>query len=263
LIFIYRKKKIFLTKILKTFFWSVIGLIIAICIIFVWQLKSDEYFGIKKNRLHYSSIISYTYIRLGFKIETDNFNKYEKLIFNNNINKITNELENSKSLDSVDEIKLKKKLIDFQTRIVDASKNTENTNYLFNSTPERFEIYKLILNELKEFDIKSIILGRGLNSILVQVKDYNLQKNKITNPESHILQIIYEVGLTGFFLYCILILKVLRILNTERKLLFIGLLYLCIFNSYQESILYASLLGIILGSNNNKLNKFKTRKNVY
>ena len=263
LIFIYRKNKIFLTKILKTFFWSVIGLIIAICIIFVWQLKSDEYFGIKKNRFHYSSITSYTYIRLGFKLNSENFNKFEKLIFNNNIDKITNELENNKSLNDVERIKLQNKLIDFQKRIVDASKNTEDTNYLFNSTPERFAIYKAILNELKEFDIKSIILGRGLNSILIQVKNYNQQKKNIINPESHILQIIYEVGLIGFFLYCILILKVLRILNTERKVLFISLLSLCIFNSYQESILYASLLGIIPGSNNNKLNKFKTRKNVY
>jgi len=263
LIFIYRKNKIFLTKILKTFFWSVIGIIIAICTIFVWQLKSDEYFGIKKNRFHYSSITSYTYIRLGFKLNSENFNKFEKLIFNNNIDKITNELENSKSLNDVEKIKLQNKLIDFQKRIVDASKNTQDTNYLFNSTPERFEIYKGILNELKEFDIKSIILGRGLNSIFIQFKNNNLQKKNIVNPESHILQIIYEVGLIGFFLYCILILKFLRIFNTEKKVLFISLLSLCIFNSYQESILYASLLGIILGSNNNKLNKFKTRKNVY
>jgi hypothetical protein len=263
LIFIYRKNKIFLKKILKTFFWSVIGLIIAICTIFVWQLKSDEYFGIKKKHLHYSSITSYTIIRLGFELKPDFFNKFEKLIFNNNIDKILNELENNKSLDDVARIKLQKKLTDFQNRLIHANKNTSNTNNLFNSTPERFEIYKVILNELKEFDIKSIILGRGLNSILIQVKNYNVEKKYIINPESYILKIIYEVGLIGFFLYCILILKFLRILNTERKLLFISLLTLCIFNSYQESLLYASLLGIILGSNNNKLNKFKTRKNIY
>ena len=266
LVFIFRKNKIILTKILKTFFLSVIGSIIAICIIFLWQLKSDEYFGIKKNNFHYSSIISYTTIRLGFELEPNNFNKFEKIIFNNNIDKIANELRGNKSLNEVDKIELQEKLDAFQKRLIDSSKNTSNTNVLFNSTPERIFIYKAIFSELKEFDMKRIFLGKGSNSISIIIQDKNYKggaNTVIVNSESQILQIIYETGLIGFFLYLMLIVQFLKILNVERKVIFISLLTLCIFNSYQESALYASLIGIILGYNNNKLNIFITRKNLY
>jgi hypothetical protein len=266
LIFIYRQNKILLIKILKTFFWSVIGLILAICTIFLWQLKSDEYFGIKKNNFHFSSIISYTIIRLGFELIPNNYNKYEKFIYNNNIDKITNEIKNNKSLSEFDKIKLKEKLHNFEKRKTYASANTENVNYYFNSTPERVIIYKTIINELKEFDLKRIFLGKGLNSISIKIQDKNYKNTAnsiIVNSESQFLQVIYEIGLIGFFLYCILIFKFLKILNTESKVFFISFLFLHIFNSYQDSVLYASLLGIILGINNKKLNKFKTRKNIY
>jgi len=266
LVFIYRKNKIFLTKILKTFFLSVIGLIITISTIFLWQLKSDEYFGIKKNNFHHSSIISYTIIRLGFELEPNNFNKFEKITFNNNIDKITNELRNNKILNEVDKIKLQEQLDAFQKRLMDSSKNTSNVNYLFNSTPERIFIYKVIFSEIKKFDIKEIFLGKGLNSISIAVQNKNYKgaaNTIIVNSESQILQIIYEIGLIGFFLYWMLIVKFLKILNTERKVMLISLLTLCIFNSYQESTLYAALIGIILGLNNNKLNTFKMRKNLY
>jgi hypothetical protein len=266
LVFIYRKNKIFLTKILKTFFLSVIGLIITISTIFLWQLKSDEYFGIKKNNFHYSSIISYTVIRFGFELEPNNFNKYEKIIFNNNIDKITYELKNNKILNEVDKIKLQEQLDAFQKRLMDSSKNTSNVNYLFNSNPERIFIYKTVFSEIKKFDIKEFFLGKGLNSISIAIQDKNYKSAAntiIVNSESQILQIIYEIGLIGFFLYWMLIVKFLKILDTERKVILISILTLCIFNSYQDSTLYAALIGIILGLNNNKLNTFKMRKNLY
>jgi hypothetical protein len=265
LVFIYRKDKIFLTKILKTFFLSVIGLIITICAIFLWQLKSDEYFGIKKNKFHRSSIISYTVIRFGFELEPNNFNKFEKIIINNNIDKIANELRNNKILNEVDKIKLQKQLDAFQKRLI-YSQNTYNVNYLFNSTPERIFIYKVIFSEIKKFDIKEFFFGKGLNSISIAIQDKNFKgaaNTVVVNSESQILQIMYEIGLIGFFLYWMLIVKFLKILNTERKVILISFLTLCLFNSYQDSYLYAALIGIILGLNNNKLNTFKMRKDLY
>jgi len=120
-------------------------------------------------------------------------------------------------------------------------------NYYFNSTPERIIIYKNIINKL---NINNFFLGNGLNSINFEIVNLDNKKKifKIVNSESGLLQILFEIGLVGLFFYLFIIFNLMKLITAEGKVIFLSLLFLTIFNSYQESIFYFILLGSILGS---------------
>jgi len=221
-VLIYKKKKI---EIVKVFSKSLILLILTIFMLFLIQSKIDTY-TLRENKLkkHYMSIIDYTFLKFNFKYNNENKQFYNPAL---NISTYFNfNKENS---------------IKFENE-----ENNYDPNYYFNSIPERALIYKTIINKL---NINNIFLGHGLNSINFTVPGIlnEYQSYKIVNPESQILQILYEVGLAGLIIYSLLLSKFIKVITAEGKILLFSLLSLMLFTSYQESILFIFLLATILG----------------
>jgi len=220
LIFFFSKKKLF---ILKIFYKSIILTCISILIINFIQFKIDLHtLNSKSPYKHYTSIVNYTAIKFGYK-------------FDNEKNKVI-------GLDYLDRL-LENQSIDIQEGAKYLNKNLD-LNYLYNSTPERKLIYKTIINEL---NINNIFFGNGLNSINLKVT----QEKKIfyiLNSESQVLQILFEIGFVGLLICMIIIILILKILDFNSKFIFLILLSLCIFNSYQENILFWILFGSIIGT---------------
>lgn len=219
LIFFFYKKKIF---ILKIFYKSIILVCVSILIINFIQFKIDLHTLNSKNpSKHYTSLINYTAIKFGYRFD---FEK-NKVIGIDYLNIISSGSKN---------IEENKKYLD----------KTLNINYLFDSTPERKIIYKTIINKL---NINNFFFGNGLNSI-----DFKVITEKktlhILNAESQILQILFEIGFIGLLICMIIIILILKILDFNSKFIFFTLLSLCIFNSYQENLLFWILFGSIIGN---------------
>jgi hypothetical protein len=219
LIFFFSKKKLF---ILKIFYKSIILVCVSILIINFIQFKIDLHTLNSKNpRKHYTSLINYTAIKFGYRFDYEK----NKVIGIDYLSIISGELKN---------IEENKKYLD----------KTLDINYLFDSTHERKLIYKTIINQL---NIKNIFFGNGLNSI-----DFKLITEKrilyILNAESQIVQILFEIGFIGLLICMIIIILILKILDFNSKFIFLTLLSLCIFNSYQENLLFWILFGSIIGT---------------
>jgi hypothetical protein len=213
-LFIYFPQKKF--EIIKIFGKSIIFLILTLLIINFIQVKIDTFTLKGENpKKHYISLINYTLIKFNFK-----FSHEKKKIITSDLDK--DKLRNLKN-------------------------NFMDENYYFNSTPERIIIYKNIINKL---NINNFFLGNGLNSINFEIVNLDNKKKifKIVNSESGLLQILFEIGLVGLFFYLFIIFNLMKLITAEGKVIFLSLLFLTIFNSYQESIFYFILLGSILGS---------------
>ena len=183
------------------------------------------------------SIINYTLVKFNFKYNNENKQ------FNNSV------------LDALTYFE-KKNYIDFEKKNSIEFKNEDNNydpNYYFNSIPERAIIYKTIINKL---NINNIFLGNGLNSINFTMPSVlnEYHSYKVVNPESQILQILYEVGLAGLIIYLLLLSKLIKVITAEGKILFLSLLSLTIFTSYQENFLFFFVVAAITG--NSAKNKF-------
>ena len=217
LIYFPKKKYKIITILCK----SIIFLTLTILIIYLIQIKIDTFTLKDQNpKKHFISVIDYTLIKFNFK-----YNNETKSIF-----KLKDQL-NSQSKN------IKHKEIN----------NNYDANYYFNSTPQRKIIYKTIINKL---NINNIFLGSGVNSINFEIINTDRQNEilYITNAESGIVQILFEIGVVGLFIYLIFFLNLMKIITKEGKIIFLSLLFLSIFNSYQENTLYWILLGSILGS---------------
>ena len=219
LIFFFFKKKLF---ILKIFYKSIILVLVSILIINFIQFKIDLHTLNSKNpSKHYTSLINYTAIKFRYRFDYEK----NKVIGIDYLSTISSGLKN---------IEENKKYLD----------KTLDINYLYDSTPERKLIYKTIINEL---NIKNIFFGNGLNSINFKI----IAEKKILyilNAESQILQILFEIGLVGLLICMIIIILILKILDFNSKFIFLTLLSLCIFNSYQENLLFWILFGSIIGT---------------
>jgi len=212
-LFIYFPQKKF--EIIKILGKSIIILILTILIISFIQVKIDTFTLKEQNpKKHYISLINYTLIKFNFKY--DHWTK--KIITQENIYDL--DLNKNNFLDE---------------------------NYFFNSTPERIIIYKNIISKL---NINNIFLGNGLNSLNFEIVNLDYKKKilHIVNFESGLLQILFEIGLVGLFFYLFIIFNLMKLITAEGKVIFLSLLFLNIFNSYQENIFYFFLLGSILGS---------------
>jgi hypothetical protein len=221
-LFIYFPQKKF--EIIKILGKSIIILILTILIISFIQVKIDTFTLKEQNpKKHYISLINYTLIKFNFKY--DHWTK--KIITQENIYDLDLDLNKDKFK------KLKNNFLD--------------ENYFFNSTPERIIIYKNIINKL---NINNIFLGNGLNSLNFEIVNLDYKKKilHIVNFESGLLQILFEIGLVGLFFYLFIIFNLMKLITAEGKVIFLSLLFLSIFNSYQENIFYFFLLGSILGS---------------
>lgn len=220
LIFFFFKERL---NILKIFYKSIILLFVSILIINFIQFKIDLHtLNSKKPYKHYTSLINYTAIKFGYRFDFEE----NKVIGADYLSIIS-----SKSKKNIEE---NKKYLN----------KTLDLNYLFDSTPERKLIYKTIINEL---NINNIFFGKGLNSINFKVTN---EKNilYVLNAESQILQILFEIGLVGLLICMIIIILILKILDFNSKFIFLTLLSLCIFNSYQENLLFWILFGSIIGT---------------
>jgi hypothetical protein len=222
----YQKKN----TILKIFLKSLILLIITIIILSVIKYKIDKPIIEQKKEKYYVSLINYTLIKFNFKYDSNNAKVY---FFKPTINE--------------DNQKTSQQSTDF------------DPNYYFNSIPERALIYKTIINK---FNLNNIFFGNGLNSIyFTAYKTINNSQFYIVNSESQILLILYEIGIIGLIFYLILLAKISTIISLEGKILFLTLLSLTFFNSYQENILFFFLVGAILGSSaKDKLEKGPIKK---
>jgi hypothetical protein len=209
--------------ILKIFFKSAFLLIISIFIINFTQIAIDSHtINSKYPKKHYVSIIDYTAIKIGYKFDNESAQVPEVQY----LNFIQNYAYNTD---------IRKKFLE---------KNLD-INYLFSSTAERKFIYKELINK---FNINNFLFGNGLNSINFKTVNPNNKTNLyIKNAESYILQVLFEIGAVGLTVWIIITIFILKILNFNYKIIYLSLLFLCIFNSYQENILFWVLSGSIIG----------------
>jgi len=125
--------------------------------------------------------------------------------------------------------------------------NTEDhLNYLFDSSATRILIYTITIKEI----FKNPLLGQGLNA-QIEIKNINGKSNYTDNYESQILAILIETGFVGFFIYLyIFIFSFIKIKQNKEFYitLFIGIIFLSVFNSYQRNIFIYFLLAFIFDS---------------